>query len=309
MSIVIIFNHKDPTPWKSILQERIPDVPIEVYPNVVDFERVTFALCWKPATNVLSQFPNVRVVQSVGASAEHIIQTQKLDSSVILTRIVDPQLSLDMYEFVLTAALTHLKNIPTYATETRNQIWQQHPYRNISNTTVCVLGLGEIGGFVAEKLSQIGFMVKGWSNSKKEIENVESFYGINGLPNALASTDILVNLLPLTPSTENILNLTNLQRLKKGAYLINVGRGQHLIDHDLLELLDRSHLSGALLDVFREEPLPVDHPFWRTDTISITPHIAALTNVTTAAEIVVTNFRAFQNNQKLSHIVSMDQGY
>lgn len=309
MSIVIIFNHKNPKPWLTVLQKKLPDVVIEIYPEVKDNSQVVFALCWKPEKHVLAQFPNLKLVQSVGASAEHIIQTQNLAEDIILARIVDSQLSIDMFEFILMGAMGYLKNLPGYFSAKENKIWKQKPYQTISNTTICVLGLGKIGAYVAKELSKVGFIVKGWSNSEKRIDGVSSFYGENGLEEALRSTDVLVNLLPLTLETENILCLRNLKHLNTGAYLINVGRGQHLVDEDLIQLLDSEHLSGALLDVFRVEPLPDDHPFWLNEKILITPHVASLTNVDTASNIVVENYMKFQRNEKPDNVISLQQGY
>lgn len=309
MSIAIIFNNKDPKPWAAALQKKLPDVDIEVYPDITNNNDVDFALCWKPEKDVLAQFPNLKVVQSVGASAEHIIQTQQLSKDIILVRIVDIQLSIDMFEFILTAIMSYLKNIPLYFSEQKIKNWEQRPYKSISNTTICLFGLGEIGAYVAIQLSMLGFKVKGWSRTEKRIENVSCFYGEKGLEEALRSTDILVNLLPLTPQTENILSHKHLKLLNKRAYLINAGRGQHLVDEDLISLLDSEHLSGALLDVFRVEPLPEDHPFWSNQKISITPHVASLTNVNTASDIVVENYRKFRRKEKLDNVISLEKGY
>ena len=155
----------------------------------------------------------------------------------------------------------------------------------------------------------MGFEVRGWSTSKKEIQNVKSFAGNEALDTFLKKSDILINLLPLTKETEGILNIKTLQKLPKGAFLINVGRGEHLIEEDLIQLLDNSHLSGALLDVFREEPLPKNHAYWKHPKIIITPHVASLTNVESAAKQIIENYKRFTNNQKLKHIVSIKKGY
>lgn len=309
MSIVICFNNKDPKPWQGALQAKLKDVTIEIYPQVKNPDKVTFALCWKPDKNILAQFKNLKVVQSVGASVEHIIQTQNLPSNCIISRIVDNQLSNDMFEFLLTGILSHLKRFSEYHVDQQQQQWNPKPYKNINNTTIGVLGLGKIGTTVSEKLAQLGFQVKAWSASEKKLENVSCFYGESGLNSVLKNTDILINILPLTTATENILNLQNLEKLNKNGYVINVGRGEHLVETDLLTLLESQHLSGALLDVFRTEPLPSTHPFWQHDAITITPHIAAITNINTAADIVVTNYQNLVNGTELRHIVSLKKGY
>ena len=309
MSIIICFNNKDPKPWQETLQTKLPDTTIEIYPNVTDSEAITFALCWKPEQNSLAQFPNVKVVQSVGASVEHIIQSQDLASDCVVTRIVDNRLSEDMFEFILTGILSHLKRFAEYQKAQKEKQWQQKPYKTIQNTSIGILGLGKIGTHVATKLAQVGFTVKAWSKSEKTLVNVSCFYGNDGLTDVLQNTDILINILPLTSATENILNLKNLSQLNKNGYLINVGRGEHLVENDLLRLLNNQHLSGALLDVFRTEPLPENHPFWEHKNITITPHIAAITNIETASGIVVTNYKNLLNEKELINVVSIEKGY
>jgi glyoxylate/hydroxypyruvate reductase len=309
MSIVIIFNNKDPKPWAEILQKKLPNTSVEIYSEVKDTTKIDFALCWKPEKNILNEFPNIKVVQSVGASVDGILTTQNLTDNQILTRIVDEQLSIDMFEFLLAGITGFMKKIPNYFLDQKNKVWQQKSYKTISKTTVTILGLGEIGTYVAQKISALGFSTKGWSKSEKKITNVISFCGENELKEALNGTDILINILPLTAETENILSSNNLKQLNEGACLINVGRGEHLVEADLIELLDNGYLAHAILDVFRVEPLPQEHPFWKHDKISVTPHIASITNVDSASDIVVANYKKFKNKEPLLNKVSLKKGY
>lgn len=309
MSIVICFTNKAPEPWKEVLQAKLKGVDIEIYPKVKDPQRVIFALCWKPEPKILAQFPNLKVVQSVGASVEHITQSQNLPAACFLTRIVDQQLSEDMFEYTLTGVMSHLKRFSEYYQDKKQKRWKQKPYKTINNTSIGILGLGSIGAHVATKFGQLGFKVKAWSRSEKHIENVSCFWGNNGLKSVLGSTDILINILPLTTETADILNLQNLEQLNKNGYLTNVGRGEHLVESDLLTLLENEHLSGALLDVFRTEPLPEQHPFWQHEKIKITPHIAAITNLGTASNIVVANYENLLKGEELLNVVSLKKGY
>jgi glyoxylate/hydroxypyruvate reductase A len=309
MSIVLIFENKNVEPWKNALIEKLPNTVIEVYPNVKDNEGVDFVICWKPKKKIFEQFPNIKVIQSVGASVEHITNSQTINDDNIITRIVDEKLSNDMWEFLITIVLSELKNISSYFAQKSDRIWQQHPYKSINNTTVSILGLGSIGAYVAEKFAQIGFNVKGWSTSKKEILKVKSYSGENEFDTFLDNSDFLINLLPLTDKTKEILNKSVLQKLPKNAFLINVGRGEHLVDEDLMDLLNTSMLSGAFLDVFREEPLPKEHPFWNHSKIQITPHIASLTNVETAIDQITENYKRFLKKEELLNIVSLKKGY
>ena len=309
MSILLVFENKDVSPWADILKAKLPDTRIEVYPDVKDKSLVDFVICWKPKKNVLNDFPNVKVIQSVGASIDHITNSQTLNKNQQVTRIVDENLSNDMWEFLLTVVLSQLKNGGKYHKNQESKVWEQLGYGTIPNTTIAIMGLGSIGGYVAHKFVQLGFKVKGWSNSKKQIPNVESFTGNQGLDACLNHSDFLINLLPLTENTKDILNKKTFEKLPQHAFFINVGRGESLVESDLIECIDSSNLSGALLDVFRTEPLPADHPFWNHPKIELTPHVASLTNVNSAADLIIENYRRYQNNEALLHSVSIEKGY
>jgi len=309
MSILIVFENKDPHPWKKIIGEKLPHAVVEIYPDVKNKSTVDFAICWKPKNNVLAQFTNLKVAQSAGAAIDHIINTQSIDDHITLTRIVDEQLSSDMWEFLLSAVLIQTKNISLYADQQKNNTWKQHEYKTISDITISILGLGEIGGFVAENFAKMGFKVNGWSNSRKKIRDVESYAGKDELDVFLTASDFLINLLPLTNKTEGIIDKEMLKKLPKGSFFINVGRGEHVIEQDLLELLDESHLAGALLDVFREEPLPANHPFWQHSKIQVTPHIASTTSILSVVNQIAENYERFTKNEKLLNTVSLKKGY
>jgi glyoxylate/hydroxypyruvate reductase len=309
MSIVLIFNNKDPQPWAKSLSDKLPNTEISIYPHVTNPEAITFAVCWKPDKDVLSKFPNMRIIQSVGAAIDHITRTQKLKEGQILTRMVDYDLSNDMWEFVLACVLTHLKNLPFYDQQQKDKNWQPKNYGSIKNTSVSILGLGEIGRHVAEKFAEFGFTVKGWSRSEKNIKNVVCYKGQDEFSSFLANTDYLINLLPFTPETENILNEQALKQINKGGFLINVGRGEHLVEQDLVKVLDAEHLSGALLDVFRIEPLAKEHIFWTHPKIQVTPHIASLTNIEAATTLIAENYKSYFSGKAVKNIVSLVQGY
>ena len=184
---------------------------------------------------------------------------------------------------------------------------QQIPH--ISQLGIAIMGYGEIGQFVARKLTDFGFRVCGWNRSRKHDGHIQVYSGRDELGEFLGKANVLVCLLPLTDETENILNAQNLSQLPPGAYLINAGRGDHLVESDLLTVLDSGQLSGALLDVFREEPLPDQHPFWFHEKITVTPHIASITNPASASVQVVENYRRVLNDEPLLHLVDLDSGY
>ncbi|WP_237275860.1 2-hydroxyacid dehydrogenase [Tenacibaculum ovolyticum] len=309
MSILLVFESKNVTPWVKALKKALPSTTIEVYPEIKDKNTVDFVICWKPTKNVLTEFPNIKIIQSAGASIDHITNSQIISKNTIITRIIDERLSNDMWEFLITVVLSELKNMSLYSTQKTTKNWKQNSYRSINNTTIAILGLGEIGGYVAKKFTEIGFNVKGWSNSKKEIPNVKSYHEKDKFDAFLNNADFLINLLPLTASTKNILNKNTFNKLPKGSFLINVARGEHLVDNDLINALDTSMLSGAFLDVFITEPLPVEHPFWKHSKIKITPHIASLTNVNTAINQITENYKSFLNKEEIKNSVSLKKGY
>ena len=308
MSIAIIFDQKNPEPWVKLLEEKLPNTSVEVYPSIKEPEQVTFAVCWKPEKDALSQFPNLKVVQSIGAGVDHIFKGQQLSDSVQVCRIIDSQLTQDLYEYVLTGLMSYLRDFPKYFNDQLTKTWKPKRYQTIGQTTVTVLGLGSIGAFIAKELAEIGFNVRGWSRNLKKIAGVQT-YQQDQLTIALHQSDVLVNVLPLTPDTEDILNSQTMSLLNPGGYMINVGRGAHLVENDLMELIESGQLSGALLDVFRTEPLPIQHPFWNHPKITITPHVASITTLTNAVDIAVENWNRHLHRKKLLHEVSVIQGY
>ena len=309
MSIAIIFSNRDAQPWADALQAKLPSAKIEVYPDIADPREVEFILCWKPEKEVVRQFPNLRVIQSAGAGADHILNTQTPDEAVSVTRIVDDSLTGDMWEHLLACVLARMKNFRLYAAQQQQQQWKGHAYHSIKDTTISILGLGSIGSFVAQQFAELGFQVRGWSASSKTLPKVQSYAGAETLPAFMQDTDILINLLPLTAATDSLIDLRFLRQLPKGAYLINVGRGEHLVEEDLTAALEEGQLSGAMLDVFRTEPLPATHPFWKNPRITITPHIASLTNIAAVAGQIADNYNRLLAGEPLINLVSKDKGY
>ncbi len=309
MSIAILTNHKDPKSWKKALQEKLPNVQIDIVGESEMAFNAEFLVCWKPEKGQLKDFPNLKVIQSLGAGVDHIFDTNLIPTNRKVVRIVDPNLMVDMWEYTLAATMNYLKDFPIYAQQQNKKAWIQHKYKTISTTTVSVMGLGKIGGYVAEQFAKLGFKVQGWSNSIKTIKGVKSFAGQLDLSLFLKNTDVLINILPLTANTTGILNTTFLEKLPRGAYLINVGRGGHLIEADLLPLIEAGQLSGATLDVFQEEPLPKNHPFWIHAKIVVTPHIASLTNIESAVNQVVENYQRMVKGEGLLNEVSPKKGY
>ncbi|MFG6097556.1 glyoxylate/hydroxypyruvate reductase A [Leptothoe sp. ISB3NOV94-8A] len=309
MSLSLICPTKAPAPWVAAIQAIDPKIDLRVWPDDGDKADVTFALVWAQPQGIFSQYPNLKVISSMGAGVDNLLQDGSISSQMTVVRMVDPRLVSQMGDYVLAATLNHVRQFPDYAQHQQQQQWQPLPPRNVDDVTVGVMGLGQIGSTVATRLVQVGFQVVGWSRRPKSIANVQVFAGQQQLSDFLAASEILVCLLPLTAETENILNTKTLLQLPKGAYLINVARGHHLVEGELLSLLNENHLSGACLDVFRQEPLAQDHPFWSHPKITITPHIASLTHPVSVAPQIVENYRRMQQKQPLLNQVDIRRGY
>lgn len=309
MSALIIIEHPIEEKWRAAIQKELPEEIIEVYPDVKDPAAVDFVITFKPRKAALQEFPNLKVVQSLGAGVNNIIEVDALTANMTLARIVDPYLAEDMWEFTLAVVLSEIKNLPKYQAQKAQSLWKPTYYKRFRDTTIGILGLGKIGSCVATNFAKLGFPVKGWSNSKKNIKGVDSYIGMEELPNALKEVDFLINILPLTDATEGILTSTNLEHLPKGAFLINVGRGPHNDEAAIVHLLDTEHLSGAHLDVFSQEPLPKEHPFWKHPKVKMTPHVASLTNRPSAAALIADNYRRFKAGKELANVVSLERGY
>jgi len=309
MKIVIICPDFDTRAWEDALWEENPDLEIEVYPDDTHRENTDFILTWNPPEGVFKHYPNLKVVASMGAGIRHITRNKSLGEEVVVTKIEDEQLIEDLQYFVLTSVLNYCRNIPYYVRQQLQKKWHRIPYLQPKETRVGVLGLGNIGLPVAQLLVKNNFKVRGWSNSKKEIKNITAFAGRSEFPKFLKDLNVLVCLLPLTDDTEDILNEDLFAQLPNGAFLINVGRGAHLVESDLLEALDNESLSGAALDVFQDEPLPKDHPFWGNKKITITPHTASVTKPASVAYQIIENYKRFQTGKELKHTISRDKGY
>lgn len=309
MSIAIISNNGKAQLWYDALNAKLVEPNVEVFPNISDPSEVEYILAWKANPGDFEQFPNLKAIQSLGASVSHIFDIYEVPASVSIARIVDHRLTDDMWEFVLAAIMSNLKRLPYYRTSQAKGKWSPKPYSTIAENTVTILGAGEIGLHVAKKLHGIGFKVNVWSRTKKDLEEITSIAGRSQLIDTLKETDYLVDILPLTESTSKLVDYSLLSSLKKGAYFINVGRGEQVVDNDLIRTLDEDHLSGALLDVFHEEPLPKHHPFWTHPKIQMTPHIASVTNIESSIDLVVENYLRLKRGENLLHLAYQNKGY
>ena len=308
MSILLISRTKNLDPFRDALLDLDSNLDVEIWPDIRSRERVNFAVAWKQPKDQFSQYPNLKVVSSLGAGADHLLKDQSIPKHVALTRLVAPNLSDQMCDYVTMSVLNMLGRTHEY---TRQQIWadwKPHTQYSKNELMVGVMGLGELGKNVAIRLVKNGFNVSGWSKSKKSIPEVVT-YDKDQLEPFLAATNVLVCLLPLTTETKDILNLDLFKKLNSPGFLINAARGEHLVEEDLIYALDMKLLNHATLDVFEKEPLPEAHPFWGREKITITPHIASTTDPREIAELVLENYKRMLSGQDLKYRVDRYKGY
>ncbi len=308
MSLLLVAQHRDMTPFKSAIEAVDPDIEVEIWPNVKNPSRVQFAVSWRHPKNVFSQYPNLKVISSLGAGADHLIRDDTIPGHIKFTRIVTPELADQMCDYVVMSCLNLFRKTEIYLEQKKTAKWELHRAYKKDELTVGILGLGELGRETAKRLVLNGFSVTGWSRSKKSIKGIDTF-SEDELADFLNQTNVLVNLLPLTNQTKGILDLGLFKQLKQPAFLVNAARGEHLVEEDLVYALDTGLISHAVLDVFSEEPLPESHPFWGREKITITPHIASVTDPHEAAELLVENYKRTLSGMNLLYEVDRKAGY
>jgi glyoxylate/hydroxypyruvate reductase A len=247
-------------------------------------------------------------VIAIGAGVDALLKL-RLPANAVFVRLDDAGMAVQMAEYVCHAVIRHFRELDRYATDISQGRWTVHPSRNRADFPIGIMGLGVLGQRVAQALTLFEFPVNGWSRTVKNLDGVCGFSGGQQLDAFLAASRILVNLLPLTVETQGIMNRNTLSRLQPGGYVINVARGAHLVDEDLLALLDSGHLAGATLDVFRTEPLPPANPFWRHPRITITPHTSARTLRETSIAQIVGKMAALERGENIAGIVDTARGY
>lgn len=299
----------DPAPWLDAFRAHMPELEIRVWPALGRADEIDFVLAWKQPEGSLQGLPSLKVIFSMGAGVEHVLADKALPAGIPVVRMVDPGLVVAMNEFVLMSVLRYHRRMPEHEANQRAGRWEKIVPKLPGDRRVGLLGLGVLGAASALTLRGLGFDVAGWSRRPKSVDGVLNFHGEDGFVPLLNRTEILVCLLPLTPETENIMNRRSFAALPRGAFFINVARGRHVVDEDLLAALDADHLAGATLDVFREEPLPPQSPFWTHPKVTVVPHCAALTRPETAARTVVDNVRRYHAGERLRHVVDPGRGY
>lgn len=294
--------------WAALFAEKAPHIPFHLWPNTGRPEDVRYLAAWMPPENLAGRFPHLEILFSVGAGIDQF-DLAALPPDLPLVRMTEDGIADGMAEYVAMAVLGLHRDLLTYIGQQRQQVWREVRLTPARHRRVGVLGLGKLGTAVLQRLKPFGFPLGGWSRSGGAIDGVEVHAGEAALPAFLARTEILICLLPLTEKTRGILCKELFDALPWGAALINVGRGAHLVEDDLIAALASGQLSGAVLDVAEREPLPTDHAFWSHPRILLTPHIASMTAPDSAVDLVLENIRRHEAAEPLVGVVDRSRGY
>ena len=300
--------------WRPFLTRAWPQRDLRWWPDIggpgsADRAAIDHALVWHPEPGLLASLPNLKLIVSLGAGVDHILRDPELPPEVPILRLVDPYMTQAMSEYVVLQVLRLHRQDHVYRAQQASAEWREHAQKNAAERPVGILGFGQLGQDAASKLQALGFDVAGWSRTGRAVPGFVTHGGAAGLDALLARSEILVSLLPMTAETEDILDARLFARLPRGAGIISAGRGWHLVEADLLAALDSGQLSAAVLDVFREEPLPPSHPFWRHPRIVVTPHVAAETHPATAAAIIAQAIDDFDAGRPVANLIDRARGY
>ncbi len=306
MRIVYCSADLDADQWLPGLRAALPGAEVSLWtPGAAPAD---YAIVWKPPQQLLDEQPQLKAVFNTGAGVDALMQLH-LSARVPVIRLDDAGMAVQMAEYVCHALIRHFREFDAYAADTHAGQWTYRKPRSRADFPVGILGLGVLGERVARAVAQFDFPVNGWSRSPKALPGVQCYSGLEQLPDFLAATRVLVCLLPLTRDTQDLLNLENLSRLQSGGYVINVARGAHLVDEDLLKLLDNGYLAGATLDVFRTEPLPAAHPFWKHPQVTVTPHTSARTLRSESIAQIAGKIVALERGESVAGVVELGRGY
>ena len=312
MSIVLASTDfwEDMEVWSNGLQKAMPEMDIKVYPDDGDVNEVEFAVVWKHPRGILKKYPNLKAILSLGAGVDHIISDPDLPEGLPIIRLVDKKLTHEMCLHALHWVLHFHSDQYLYRSQQLKRQWIQQSSIQTEDRTIGIMGLGNIGRSIGELLVTQSFNVIGWgANQKSSLTDIKYYYGQDQLSDFLGRTNILINVLPLTSDTTNIITKKELRLLPKNSFIINIGRGGIINEDDLLTLLSEGHIKAAALDVFTQEPLPENNSLWDHPSVYITPHIAGQSNPNSAGQTISENIYRIQKGELPYPIYSKTNGY
>ena len=293
--------------WRDALAAALPEAHVTLWPEID--ASPDYVVAWKPAPELFARVRPTRAIFNLGAGVDALMRLSDMPADVPLVRLEDAGMAAQMIEYVTLAVLAMQRQREAYAAQQRAGIWRGLPRIPAHEFAVGILGMGVLGQACGQALARFGFPLLGWSRTRKHVAGVRTYAGNDGLGEVLAASRVLVCLLPATPDTRGLLDGKRLSQLPKGAHLVNVARGDLVVEEDLLALLDADHLASATLDVFAEEPLPARHPFWHHPKVVLTPHISAVTLPQESAAQVAAKIRQLERGERISGVVDRTQGY
>ncbi|MGK3959954.1 2-hydroxyacid dehydrogenase [Sorangium sp. So ce118] len=296
--------------WRDALRGVDSSLDVRIYPELGQADEIECLLSWKPPPGLLHRLPRLKLLQCSGAGVDQLLDGVDIPPGLPISRIVDQQQADDLALFALSVTLSWFRRLDDYARQQAEARWERlFPHPTVTDATIGVLGLGFVGRTIARRFADCGFRVLGWSRSGADLSGITAFAGPDGLAAVAERSNALICVLPLTPELRGILARPLLERLARPSFLVNVGRGGHLLEGDLIALLDGGRLDGAALDVHAEEPLPSEHPFWRHPRIRVTPHIGAFATPERVAAQIVDNLRRVRRGEPPRHQVELARGY
>ncbi|UZD55350.1 2-hydroxyacid dehydrogenase [Caldimonas aquatica] len=308
MGIVVLSSPLPSAPFAEALRAAAPDIPVWTEQDDPPADEVEALLAWRLKPGIVGRYPRLRLVCSTGAGVDKLL-VPDLPAGLPLTRVVDPDQAVQIAQYVLGCTLRHTRDLTLYAAQQSQRLWRRHPVRPSARCRIGILGFGAVGQAIARAFGPVGYPVTGWSRRPKAVAGCVCVHGASGLAQVLATSDVLVCALPLTAETRGLLDHRRLSALPAGAYVINVGRGEQLVEDDLRRLLDDGHLAGAALDVFEREPPPADHWVWSHPRVLATPHIAAQAADSVVAAQCVAALRAVREGRLPDHAIDRHAGY
>jgi glyoxylate/hydroxypyruvate reductase A len=306
MRVIYFSADRDGDKWLAGLRAALPGADVSLWASGAG--PADYAIVWKPPQQLFDEQTRLKAIFNTGAGVDALMKLN-LPPGVPVIRLDDAGMSVQMAEYVSHALIRHFREFDGYEADTAQGLWSYRKPRSRADFPVGIMGMGVLGERVARVVAQFDFPVNGWSQSVKAVPGVQSFVGRTQLADFLGASRVLVCLLPLTGDTQDILNRAHLSRLRRGGYVINVARGAHLVEADLLALLDSGHLAGAALDVFRTEPLPTDHPFWTHPKVSVTPHTSARTLRSESIAQIAGKIAALEHGDAVAGLVDCNRGY
>lgn len=307
MALLIAVTDRHCDELAGMLRARLPAVDVRVWPQLGDPADIVFVLAWRPPRDLFAGLPNLRAVSSLGAGADGLLAAPDLPAHVALGRVAGPRLAADMASYLVAVTASHRHRLDALRDAQRRADWAPAPPG--PPPAVGLLGIGAIGHRAAVAFGALGWTVHAWNRSGRGPSGVSMHAGREGLWRIAASTDFLVNLLPLTEATRGLLDARLFAHMRRDSVLVNVGRGAHLVESDLQDALERRRPGHAVLDVFAAEPPAPDHPFWTHPRIRVTPHCAAVTASAEAADIVAESYRRVLAGRPPLGAVDRERGY